>query len=176
MAEIDSSGGGKKGGGKKRAKKASTKVDMTPMVDLGFLLITFFMLTTTFNKPKAMDLVMPDKDKDATEEDLPPVKCSSAITILLGKNHKVFWYECPEVEGDAPQLIETDFSPNGIRKVLVRKGKEVGKEKFVAVIKPLETSKYVDMVDILDEMKISDTKRYAIVDIAPDEKEMVKDL
>ena len=173
MAEVSSGGGDK--GGKKRSKKASTKIDMTPMVDLGFLLITFFMLTTTLSKPKAMELVMPDEvDKPI---DQPEVKCSHAITIILGKNNKVFWYECPnDAENGIPQMNETNFSANGIRKVLIRKGKEIGADKFVAVIKPLDTSKYVDMVDILDEMKITNTKRYAIVDVTEDDKALTAGL
>ena len=174
MAEVSSGGGDK--GGKKRSKKASTKIDMTPMVDLGFLLITFFMLTTTLSKPKAMELVMPDKEID--EKVKPPeVKCSHAITIILGKDNKVYWYECPnDAENGIPQMNETNFSANGIRKVLIRKGKEIGADKFVAVIKPLDTSKYVDMVNILDEMKITNTKRYAIVDVTEDDKALTAGL
>ncbi len=174
MAEVNTGGGDK--GGKKRSKKASTKIDMTPMVDLGFLLITFFMLTTTLSKPKAMELVMPDKE-DKLDVKQPEVKCSHAITIVLGKDNKVFWYECPDdAANGVPQLNETDFSPNGIRKVLLRKGKEIGTDKFVAVIKPLDSSKYVDMVDILDEMKITDTKRYAIVEVTEDDKVLTQGL
>lgn len=174
MAEVNTGGGDK--GGKKRSKKASTKIDMTPMVDLGFLLITFFMLTTTLSKPKAMELVMPDKKIDETVKQ-PEVKCSHAITIILGKENKVYWYECPnDAEGGIPQMNQTDFSANGIRKVLIKKGKEIGDDKFVAVIKPLDTSKYVDMVDILDEMKITGTKRYAIVDLTEDDKKLTEGL
>ena len=89
MAELDTSGGGKKGG-KVRSKKASTPVDLTAMVDLAFLLITFFMLTTTLAKPQAMDLAMPDKDEklDAKLE----VADDRTMTILLGKNDKIEWY------------------------------------------------------------------------------------
>jgi biopolymer transport protein ExbD len=90
MAEIDSSGGGKKGGGKKRSKKMSTKIDMTPMVDLGFLLITFFMLTTSMNKPKTMEINMPVKKVD--EIDKQKVKASQAITLLLAENDQIVYY------------------------------------------------------------------------------------
>src|ERR1700760_4129502 len=89
MAELDTSGGGKKGGGKVRTKKQSTRVDLTAMVDLAFLLITFFILTTTLQKPKAMDLVMPDKDVKVKEL---PVAASRTMTLLLGKDDKLEWF------------------------------------------------------------------------------------
>ena len=64
MAELNTGdGGGKKGGGKVRSKKSNAKVDLTAMVDLAFLLITFFMLTTSLSKPQSMDLGLPDKDE-----------------------------------------------------------------------------------------------------------------
>ena len=89
MAELDTSGGGKKGG-KVRSKKASTRVDLTAMVDLAFLLITFFMLTTSLSKPLAMDVAKPDKDEKNDNRN--PLKASQTMTILLGKNNKVAWY------------------------------------------------------------------------------------
>src|SRR6188474_2448932 len=104
MAELDTSGGGKKGGGKVRTKKKSTRVDLTAMVDLAFLLITFFILTTTLQKPKAMDLVMPDKD-EKTQQQL-PVKASTTMTILLGSNNKIAWFVGEPKADMVPPTIE----------------------------------------------------------------------
>lgn len=168
MAEVNTGGGD--GGGKKRSKKVSTKIDMTPMVDLAFLLITFFMLTTTFSKPQTMEVNMPDKSKPNEEA---PVKASHAITIILGENDKVYWFQ--GVEESLPKVEVTDYSSEGIRKVLFRKNKEIG-SKFVVVIKAMEKSKYKNMVDILDEMTITSTERYAIVKILPEDIELTKNL
>src|SRR6185295_13160446 len=93
MASIDSGGGDsghKKGPGVKKAKKLSTRVDMTPMVDLGFLLITFFIFTATMKSPTTMDLNMP---KETDKKDETKIKQSGALTILLGKNDQVYYYE-----------------------------------------------------------------------------------
>ena len=89
MAEIEGGGGGKHKGGKKRGKKLSTRVDFTPMVDLGFLLITFFMLTTSMNKPQVMDINMPIKDPTVENQ---AVAASQAITVILTKDDKVVYY------------------------------------------------------------------------------------
>src|SRR5476651_1177104 len=92
MAELDTSGGGhKKGPGVKKGKKLSTRIDLTPMVDLGFLLITFFMYTTTMSKPKTMEINMPYKDPHII--DSTKVKASTALTVLLSKNHRIYYYE-----------------------------------------------------------------------------------
>jgi biopolymer transport protein ExbD len=171
MAEINSDGGG--GKGKKRSKKTSTKIDMTPMVDLAFLLITFFMLTTTFNKPKAMEVNMPDKSKKP--EDVSPLKASHAITVILGENDKVYWFQGADDAAVKPEVSVSDYSANGIRKIVRQKNQEIG-DKFVVVIKALDKSKYKNMVDILDEMTITDTKRYAIVDITPADLELTANL
>ena len=99
-----------KGGKKKGVKKMSTRVDFTPMVDLGFLLITFFMLTTTLLKPQTMEISMPSKDK-VKDEDGIKIKQSLAITVLLGKDNAVYYYFGMQENGVDPQLIKTDFSP-----------------------------------------------------------------
>src|SRR5476649_1297005 len=89
MAELDTSGGGKHKGGKVRTKKKATRVDLTAMVDLAFLLITFFILTTTLNKPKAMELVMPDKTDKTLQEPVPETR---TMTLLLGKGDRLEWF------------------------------------------------------------------------------------
>ena len=94
MASVDTGGGDsghKKGPGVKKAKKLSTRVDMTPMVDLGFLLITFFIFTATMSSPTTMDLAMPKETED--KEKQTEVKQSGALTIMLGKDNKVYYYE-----------------------------------------------------------------------------------
>jgi len=124
MAEIADDGGSskKKGGKKSHAKKQSTRVDMTPMVDLGFLLITFFMLTTTFSKPQTMELNMPDKTQDDKQQS---VKATQSLTIILGENDKVFYYTGTMEEAKG-KILTTDFSKDGIRKIVMDKTKELG--------------------------------------------------
>lgn len=173
MAEIDTSGGGGgKHGGGVRAKKQSTRVDLTPLVDLAFLLISFFMLTTTLNKPKAMDLNMPKHLDDKQEE----VKESRVLNILLGKDDIVWYYETEE--GMMKDMKQTTFAPDGIRAAILKKQKRVAKEhgdkeKTIVLIKTAEGAKYKNMVDILDEMDITQTKIYAIQDIIPIEQETI---
>ena len=90
MSEVQSNdSGGEKGGKHKkvRAKKNSTHIDMTPMVDLAFLLLTFFMLTTTFGKPKTMEINMPIKDPNVE-----PSLVNNALTVLLSGDDKIYWY------------------------------------------------------------------------------------
>lgn len=126
MAEIAESGGGGHGkGGKKRAKKQSTRVDMTPMVDLAFLLLTFFVLTSTFSKPKSMELSMPaPPEKDVK---LPEVK--NGVTFLLTKDNRIFYYvgqfNAPGNDKGLPptQLTETNFGPDGLHKLLLEQNK-----------------------------------------------------
>lgn len=172
MAELDTSGGGKHKGGKVRSKKASTRVDLTAMVDLAFLLITFFMLTTTLSKPKAMDLTMPDKDE--TTKDQLPMAASRSMTLLLGANNKVEWFIG---EPGKTQPTTESFGKDGLRKTLIEKGKEIqqstGKYMFV-LIKPSDKSNYKNVVDTIDEMNITGVQSYAIVDILPAELELLK--
>ena len=166
MAAIEEGGGGgHKGPGVKKAKKLSTRVDMTPMVDLGFLLITFFIFSTTMAQPTAMQLIMP-KDTEKPEEQT-KVKASGALTIMLGKKDGLYYYE-----GDDPTKIQaTDYKK--IRDVIIQKKKNTKPEDFVVVIKPNDESNYQNVVAIHDEMSINEVKKFAMVNISPVENELL---
>ncbi len=125
MSEIDSSGGGgKQKGGKKRGKKISTRVDFTPMVDLGFLLITFFMLTTSMNQPQTMEINMPVKDEIKNPEDESKVKASQAVTVLLASNDKIVYYFIDAKSGEPLTPEVTNYSAGGVRAMLLRENKK----------------------------------------------------
>ena len=149
----------------------STRIDMTPMVDLAFLLLTFFMLTTTFAKPYTLELAMPVKSHTPTD-----VARSKAMTIILGKNHQVHYFfglNAPQDKTVAPaQLQTTSFAANGIRPVLAARLRQ--QPGLVVLIKPSADSKYQDMVDILDEMNITKQKKYALVRITQDDLNLLK--
>lgn len=199
MASIDSGAeqGGKKGPGVKKAKKLSTRVDMTPMVDLGFLLITFFVFTATMSSPTTLDLNMPKDIKKQDEQT--EVKESSVLTIMLGKGDQVYYYEGKlVVDATENNFKQTTFK--GIRDIIVNKKKEVmdryyqrpdpaceaeakakGKpvsncadKDFVVIIKPSDDATYRNTVDILDEMTINQVRTYAMVKIGEVEYELIK--
>ncbi len=124
MAEIQEGGGGGHKGGKKRAKKQSTRIDMTPMVDLAFLLLTFFVLTATFSKPKSMELTFPAPPEKI--DDSPPIK--NGITFLLTKDDRIFYYEgefraADDDKGKKTVLSELNFSQSSLHKYLLDKSK-----------------------------------------------------
>jgi len=126
MAELIVEEKGKKGG-KRRAKKQSTRIDMTPMVDLMCLLITFFMLTTAFSKPKVMVITMPEKDKSEDPKNAPKISAERTLNILLTEKNEVFYYQgmADAKKLPLPQLIKTDFSKDGIRKVLLIRNRDL---------------------------------------------------
>lgn len=168
---MDTSGGGghKKGPGVKKSKKLSTRVDLTPMVDLGFLLITFFIFTTTMSQPTGMKLNLP-KDTDKPEEQN-KVKESGVLTLLLGKNDQVYYYE-GSLLPDASNFKSSNFKE--IRNEIIAKKKSTDPKDFVVVIKPDKDCTYKNVVDILDEMPINDVKRYATVEISPVEYQLIQ--
>lgn len=201
MASIEGGGdeGHKKGPGVKKAKKLSTRVDMTPMVDLGFLLITFFIFTATLSSPVAMDLNMP-KDTEKVEEES-KIKQSGALTILLGRGDQVYYYEGELTEENASSIFkQTTFK--GIRDVIIKKKQQVIRDykpeakdedikqkakargekdwekaaldrDFFVVIKPNAEATYKNTVDMLDEMTINNVKRFAMVKISETEDKLV---
>lgn len=174
MASLDTGGGDgghKKGPGVKKAKKLSTRLDMTPMVDLGFLLITFFIFTSTMSTPTTLDLFMPKDTKK--DEELNKAKESGALTILLGKDNNIYYYEGQlSVDEASNNFKSTNFK--GIRDVIIDKKKSTPPEDLVIVIKPNEEATYKNTVDILDEMTINQVKRFALVDILEVENELIK--
>ncbi len=182
MAELDTSGGGhKKGPGVKKGKKLSTRVDLTPMVDLGFLLITFFIFTTTMSQPTALKLFLPD-DK-VTEEDQNKAKESGVLTILMGADNHIYYYE-GQLKPDGSNFLSASFNgENSIRDVILKKKADVRSRSrdaenpykdFVVVIKPSADCNYKNVIDILDEMAINVVKKYALVDISDGESQLVK--
>lgn len=171
MAEMDTSSQGghkKKGPGVKKSKKLSTRVDLTPMVDLGFLLITFFIFTTTMSQPAALRLFLP-KDTEKPE-DQNKVKNSGVLTIMMSKDNNVFYYE-GELLPDGSNFKSTNFKE--IRNVILDKKKNTKPDDFVVIIKPGPEATYKNTVDMLDEMAIGDVKRYALVDITSQDLQFV---
>lgn len=171
MAEVQVKEDGGKGG-KVRSKKQNTRVDMTPMVDLGFLLITFFMFTTTFSKPNVMDLGLPAKPKK--DQPKPPdteIKLSNSISLLLGRDNRIFWHQQDNTTLNDQNLNETSFDRNGIRTIIEQaKNRAADRSKFTVIIKPTDDAVYKNFVDILDEMAITKSEQYGVTDIKPWEK------
>lgn len=155
MAELDTSSGGGKGG-KVRSKKQSTRVDLTAMVDLAFLLITFFMLTTSLSKPQAMDIAKPDKS-DKNDENRLALKATKTMTILLGKNNKVAWYM--GVAGESAPTIE---SLAQVDKSIIENRKKADASgvpgDFVVLVKPTKSATFQNFVDMMDELEILKVK------------------
>ena len=182
MAELNTGdGGGKKGSKKVRSKKSNSKVDLTAMVDLAFLLITFFMLTTTLSKPQSMNLGLPDKDPDKDKNKDVKVDENRTMTILLGENNKLVRYVgllATPVAGGAPK--DFAYGKDGIRGELLSRKEKVlqytgDKDKgMIVIIKPSKKSNYRNLVDILDEMAIVNVPTYAIVnEFTPEESKLI---
>lgn len=171
MAEIIQAEGKQKGG-KKKAKKFSTHIDMTPMVDLMCLLITFFMLTTAFAKPKAMEITMPEK-KDNPNEEAPKIEADRTINILMSGNDQIYYYfGVADPKLPLPDLIKTDYSKDGIRKMLLQRNKTVFKavsELREKVIKGEEVMADSTLARRIKDLKKSD-KNAPIILIKADEK------
>lgn len=147
-----------------KTKKFSTRVDLTPMVDLGFLLITFFIFTTTMSQPTAMRLIMPDDRGDAT-----PTKEGGVLTVLPSGNGIVYYYE-----GNLSNSNLKTTTMKEVRNVINEKRRRTAANDLFVIIKPTKASVYGDIVNVLDEMTINDVKRYALVDITEKEEALIK--
>lgn len=173
MAEIQAKGG-----------KPTPRVDLTPMVDLNLLLITFFMFATTLSKPKAMEINMPFKDEKV--ESTSEVKESATLTLLLGPDHKVYYYKGIGSAENPPQIKLTYFKDkDGLRDVVINHLNEVRQDKSrgvlnatddaTIIIKPDVTCTTDDVIDALDEMTINAVPIYTIVDITDVDQGFIKD-
>ena len=201
-AEVQESSGKKRGKGKQ--KKMTVRVDFTPMVDMNMLLITFFMLCTTLSKPQTMEISMPSNDKDITEQQKSMVKASQAITLLLGADNKLYYYEGEPNSRDYTSLKETTYGANGLRAVLLQKNaaavnqvralkqqkldleitddeykKKVseiksGKDTPTVIIKATDDASYMNLIDALDEMQICNIGKYVITDIVEADEFLIK--
>ena len=174
MAEMDTSSGGghhKKGPGVKKPKKLSTRIDLTPMVDLGFLLITFFVFTTTMSKPTAMNMNEPKDDPDNQLK----VKNSGAMTVLLGRNDQVYYYMGElSPENASQQFKSTNFKD--IRQVILDKKKGTPIGDLMYIIKSDKEATFKNAIDILDEMSINAVPpgHYAEVEMSDTEAELIR--
>lgn len=165
--------------GVRRAKNELPRIDMTPMVDLGFLLITFFIFTTEMTKPVYMPLVMPfDEPGSPTTSGE-----TGSLTVLLRGNNSVLYYHGSFKDaGKNNAVYESSFAPDGIRKVIQQKQQMLdqvkyqnkGRDALVLIIKPDHNSSYKNAVDMLDEVTINGVKTYAFAELDSDEKEWLE--
>jgi biopolymer transport protein ExbD len=157
MAEFIDSG--------KKSGKRSTRVDLTPMVDLGFLLITFFIFTTALSKPTGLKIYLP---KSVPDDIRMKTAVSGALTILLAGDRQIYYYE----GADPLQMHLTDL--NAIRNIIIDKKKRTNPEIFMVIIKPGRESNFHSLVGIMDEMAINGVKHYAMVDPEPVEYSLMQ--
>lgn len=155
----------KKVAGVRKSKKLSTRVDLTPMVDLGFLLITFFIFTTTISQPTVLGLKLPKDVPDDIRQKQPE---SGVLTILLAAREGVYYYE-----GNRPYTMQASTLGN-IRSVILTKKTSTKPSDFMVILKPSPEANFKNTINILDEMNINDVKRYAMVDISADEYKLMK--
>ena len=170
MAQIENAANMRKGRSFSHNKKQIIQIDMTPMVDLGFLLVIFFVFTTTMSMPKATDLFMArDNINHPT-----PLPNSLALSLLLDDNNKVFYFNGDFKEAvRANKIYQTNyFTYEGIGKIIRQKQKDIdasgkfadGRKGLMLLIKPTSKSVYKNVIDALDEAVINDVKKYAIVE------------
>lgn len=201
MAEIQENNNKEKKGNKQ--KKMNIRVDFTPMVDMNMLLITFFMLCTSLSKPQTMEISMPSNDKNITEEQQNKVKASQALTLLLGEDGKLYYYEGEPDYKNYASLKETTYETSGLRKLLLSKNYEAvkkvrelkdkkarleiteeeckkeiasvksGKNTPTVIIKAMDKSTYKNLIDALDEMQICSIGKYVIVDITDGDRFLI---
>jgi biopolymer transport protein ExbD len=174
MAELTVEAGRSRKRQRRRSKKLSTRVDLTPMVDLGFLLITFFFVTTTWAKPHAMKVNLPANGDNTV------LGRNAALTVLAGKDNTIFYYHgiLEEALRDGSYGI---IGYGGIRDIIMQKQKAMdqfyqgGRKELMLLVKASPNASYRNIVDLLDEMRINLISKYALMDLTPEEKKLLRD-
>ncbi|TXH23726.1 MAG: biopolymer transporter ExbD [Cyclobacteriaceae bacterium] len=149
----------------KRKKRSSPRIDMTPMVDLAFLLLTFFVMTTTLMKNHGLEIQQPMADDSGRHRE---IKAEQVLNIVLGLNDQVYWY----MGAPGSKAEQSNFSSSGVRKLLLQKNQQI-KDLYV-FIKASDKSRYQNMIDMFDEVKITGVANYALVDLAPEDVELIR--
>jgi hypothetical protein len=178
MAELNIQAGHSRKAGVRHSKKLSTRVDLTPMVDLGFLLITFFIVTTTWSKPHALELRMPAKGDSSN------IGKNAALTLVALDEHKVFYYH-----GNLPDALKegtfgiSGYGQNGGIGDLIRQKQAAmdkfykgGRKELMLLLKPCPEASYRNVLNLLDKMLINQVGRYALLDISGEEKVQIQQI
>ncbi|MBP6672044.1 MAG: biopolymer transporter ExbD [Bacteroidetes bacterium] len=174
MADVDlsQSKGKQKHGGKKKRKRINVRVDMTPMVDVAFLLLTFFMLTTSMSKPQTMEINLPPTNQDGKVNDV-QVAASNLLTVRVRDDFKVFW----NIGEDDPVAVDgSDRKAKLVSLGKLLKERSASNPKLITLIKIDDKAKYIDMVDVMDEMNINGITRFSIAPMAEKDKQEIATL
>lgn len=171
MAELQSNEHRSKGKNKRTRKfKLSTRVDLTPMVDLGFLLITFFIFTTSMTRPTAMRLIVPD---DRSKKDSSVTAENKTLNLILGGHHAIWYYS-----GTDMQHAQSTSKASSLREIITQQRKKMAErngkaDELVVLIKPTQDASYGELVNVLDEMTIGQVKRYVLMEPGAEEKKFL---
>jgi biopolymer transport protein ExbD len=169
MADVDlsQSKGKQKHTGKKKKKRVGVRIDMTPMVDVAFLLLTFFMLTTTMNKPQTMEINLPPEGTKAE------VAESNLLTLRITDDFKIYW----NVGTEKPATVDgTNKREKLINLGKMLKERNKANPKLITLIKVDGKAKYIDMVDIMDELNINDVTRFSLAAMLEEDKRAIAEL
>lgn len=166
MADVDlsQSKGKQKHGKRKKSKRVGFRIDMTPMVDVAFLLLTFFMLTTTMNKPQTMEINLPPSDTKAE------VAESNLLTLRITDDFRIFW----NIGTEKPGTVDGgDKKAKLINLGKLLKDRNSANPKLITLVKVDGKAKYIDMVDIMDELNINDISRFSLAPMLDDDKKII---
>jgi len=164
---VEQSKGKEKHSGKKRKKRVGVRIDMTPMVDVAFLLLTFFMLTTTMNKPQTMEINLPPSEAKAE------VAESNLLTLRVTDDFRLFW----NIGTENPVTVDGSNKKErlvNLGKLLKERNK--ANPKLITLIKVDGKAKYIDMVDIMDELNINDVTRFSLAPMLDEDKRVLSTL